>query len=132
MIQIDQRSPDPIYEQIVQGIMLLILQGDYDKDTKLPSVRELSRDLAINPNTIQRAYNELERNEIIYSRSGIGSFIAIDAQGLKQKQAPAAFLSLDAALNALRKLNVYWQEIDEHILQYKENEQTGGIENAGV
>lgn len=65
-----------MYEQIKDGFRCLIVQGLMAEDDKLPSVRELASSLAINPNTIQRAYRELEREGYVYAVSGKGSFVA--------------------------------------------------------
>ena len=74
MISINYRDSRPIYEQIKDGVRKLILTGVLPKDGKLPSVRELASQLAINPNTIQRAYRDLETEGYIYTVSGKGSF----------------------------------------------------------
>lgn len=76
MIIIDYKDRRPIYEQIVDRFQDLILKGVLEVDSKLPSVRNLAMDLSINPNTIQRAYAELERKGYIYSVKGRGSFIS--------------------------------------------------------
>jgi len=65
-----------MYEQIKDGFRRLIVQGMMTEDDKLPSVRELASSLAINPNTIQRAYRELEQEGYVYVISGKGSFVA--------------------------------------------------------
>lgn len=65
MIKIDYRDARPIYEQVVDGIEGLALRGALPADTQLPSVRQLAMELSINPNTIQRAYGELERRGVI-------------------------------------------------------------------
>ncbi|MBQ2005002.1 MAG: GntR family transcriptional regulator, partial [Peptococcaceae bacterium] len=70
MILIDYKSRTPIYEQIIENVKALIVSGVLERDAQLPSVRQLAQDLAINPNTIQRAYAELEREGIIYSLKG--------------------------------------------------------------
>lgn len=75
LIQIDVRSRVPIYEQIINSVKHLSLNGTLDADEKLPSVRELSQQMTINPNTVQKAYQELERQGIIYVKRGQGSFI---------------------------------------------------------
>jgi GntR family transcriptional regulator len=66
----------PIYEQIVEYFKMMILKGVYPTDTQLPSVRSLAVENSINPNTIQKAYAELERQNFIYSVKGRGSFVA--------------------------------------------------------
>ena len=76
MIQLNYRDSKPIYEQIKEGLRRLVITGASAKDEKLPSVRELASELAINPNTIQRAYRELETEGYIYTVSGKGSFAA--------------------------------------------------------
>ena len=74
MIYIDVRDSRPIYEQIVEKTRMLILRGVIRKDEKLPSVRNMAVELSINPNTIQRAYGELERLGYIYTVKGKGNF----------------------------------------------------------
>ena len=76
MIQLNYRDSKPIYEQIREGLRRLVITGAIAKDEKLPSVRELASELAINPNTIQRAYRELETEGNIYTVAGKGSFAA--------------------------------------------------------
>ena len=76
MISLNYRDSRPIYEQIRDGLRKLIVTGALGADEKLPSVRALAAQLAINPNTIQRAYNELEGEGYIYSVPGKGSFAA--------------------------------------------------------
>ena len=75
MISINLRDPRPIYEQVKEGFRQLILSGVLAADEKMPSVRELAGMLAINPNTIQRAYRELETEGYICSFPGRGSFV---------------------------------------------------------
>lgn len=76
MIQLNYRDAKPIYEQIKDGIRRLVISGAVSADEKLPSVRELASNLAINPNTIQRAYRELEREGYIYRVQGKGTYAA--------------------------------------------------------
>ena len=75
MIIIDSRSSTPIYEQIIIGIKELILKNVIKSGDKLPSVRELSTILTINPNTVSKAYMELEKQNIVESIKGKGTFI---------------------------------------------------------
>lgn len=76
MIQLNYRDSKPIYEQVKDGFRKLIVQGIMEVDEKLPSVREMASTLAINPNTIQRAYRELEQEGYLYAIPGRGSFVA--------------------------------------------------------
>lgn len=75
LIQVDVRSRVPIYEQIVNSFKEMTVSGVLLPDEKIPSVRELAKDMTINPNTIQKAYQELERQGIIYMKRGQGTFI---------------------------------------------------------
>ncbi len=75
-ININYRDPRPIYEQVRDGLRTLIVSGALAGGEKLPSVRELASQLAINPNTIQRAYRALEQEGYLYSVPGKGSFAA--------------------------------------------------------
>jgi GntR family transcriptional regulator len=87
MIIIDYKDTRPIYEQIVGRFELLILRGVLQTDEQMPSVRTLAMELSINPNTIQRAYTELERQGFIYSVKGRGSFVAYSDKLLEGKRA---------------------------------------------
>ena len=69
-------NKEPIYLQIVELVKKNIATGDLVPGEKLPSVREMSKDLGVNPNTLQRSYGELERLGITYTRRGMGSFIS--------------------------------------------------------
>jgi GntR family transcriptional regulator len=76
LIRIDQRSSTPIYQQLVQEIKEVILRGVLQPGDKLPSVRELSVQLTINPNTVQKSYQELERQKIIENLRGKGTYVS--------------------------------------------------------
>lgn len=76
MIQLNYRDSQPIYEQIKDGLKRLIITGAIAPDEKMPSVRELASQLAINPNTIAKAIRELEQEGYIYTITGRGSFAA--------------------------------------------------------
>lgn len=76
MFDIDLMSRVPIYEQLYRKVIELILKGVLNEQDKLPSVRSLATQLGVNPNTVAKAYSLLERDGIIYSLAGRGSFIA--------------------------------------------------------
>ena len=76
MISINYRDPTPIYGQVKEGFIRLIITGALKTDEQLPSVRELAAQLSINPNTIQSAYRELENEGYIYRVAGKGSFVS--------------------------------------------------------
>lgn len=76
MFAIDLKSKKSIYEQIVNGFKHMIVSGELEKNGKMPSVRDLAESLTVNPNTIQKAYRELEQQGWIYSVSGRGNFVS--------------------------------------------------------
>jgi len=85
MLVIDKFSRKPIYEQVIEGIERDIVMGILREREQLPSIRELSALLGVNPNTIQKAFQELDRNGIIVSGQGRGCFVA-DRAVLKIKE----------------------------------------------
>ncbi len=115
MLTLNYRDSRPIYEQIKDELRRLIVTGALGVDEKLPSVRALATQLSINPNTIQRAYNELEGEGYIYSVPGKGSFTAgnADAGAARKKE---LLEKLEALLTELRYLGVSWEEL-EHIVK---------------
>lgn len=76
MILLDYRDKRPIYEQVVEKLEHLIAGGALAENEKMPSVRSLGMELTVNPNTIQRAYNQLEQEGYLYTVAGRGSFVA--------------------------------------------------------
>jgi GntR family transcriptional regulator len=86
MFDIDLRSRDPIYQQLVDKFKKLIMNHILEPDEKLPSVRQLAEELTVNPNTIQKAYRQLEQENFIYSVKGRGSFVqALDSHVTSEK-----------------------------------------------
>lgn len=75
MILLDLKDSRPIYEQVTERLQELMILGVLEEDSQMPSVRSLATELSINPNTIQRAYGELERRGYIYTVKGRGSFV---------------------------------------------------------
>ena len=86
MIIIDYKDTRPIYEQIVERFKILILKDVMKPDEQMPSVRNLAMELSINPNTIQKAYAELERQGFIYTVKGRGSFVSGDSGLVEQRK----------------------------------------------
>ena len=76
MFAIDLRERTPIYEQLYKRITELVIKGELKQDDKLPSVRELAKELGVNPNTVAKAFQMLERDKVIYSLQGRGRFLA--------------------------------------------------------
>ena len=110
MILLDYRDSRPIYEQVQDGLRRLMVSGVLREGEKLPSVRALASQLAINPNTIQRAYEALEREGYVYSIGGKGSFVA-PRREVDDGRKEELFKQLDAAVKGLRFLGVTREEL---------------------
>jgi len=83
MFQLDLKSRKSIYEQVVDNLKGLIIMGLLKPEEKLPSVRDLSRTLTVNPNTIQKAYRQLENQGYVYTVTGLGTFVS-DLKDIKK------------------------------------------------
>lgn len=113
MIFVDPRSPKPLYEQIKDSVRQQILLGVIQQDEQLPSVRQLAAQAAINPNTIQRAYRELESEGLLYSVVGRGCFVAPLALQAKQKRKLELVKKIKPLYAELQRLEVSDEELLE-------------------
>lgn len=111
MIKIDYRDARPIYEQIVDGVETLALRGALPAGSQLPSVRQLAMELSINPNTIQRAYAELERRGVIYAAKGRGNFISDNTAALCQRRLEEIGTQVHALAKQARALGAKDEQI---------------------
>lgn len=126
MIQLNYRDPRPIYEQVKDGIRKLAYSGVLGPDEKLPSVRELAMKLAINPNTISRAYKELEQEGFLYTVTGKGTFINQEYD-LNDSRKEELWQQFDKAAKGLIDLSVSEEEMKERVnrLYVIQREQAG-------
>lgn len=111
MVTIDKFSRTPVYEQIADGFCREVLCGLMPEGTQMPSVRELSVLLATNPNTVQKAYLELDRRGVISSAPGVGSFIRQGAagairDGMKTRMNEIAAIARELALAGIAEEDV--------------------------
>ncbi len=116
MIQLNYRDPRPIYEQVKDGIKKLAYSGMIGPDEKLPSVRELASKLAINPNTISRAYKELEQEGFLYTLTGKGTFINQDFN-LKDSKTDELLKQFDKVAKELLEFAVAEEALKKRIEQ---------------
>lgn len=112
MITVDLKSRIPIYEQIVDSVKSAILSGILKPDEQLPAVRKLAVELAINPNTIQKAYTILETQNIVYSLPGRGSFVSHDTEALFDAHHAKVISDLKRCLEEARKSGIARDEIE--------------------
>ncbi len=116
MFQIDLKSRKSIYEQIVNNTKELIIRGVLPADSKLPSVRELSKTLVINPNTAAKAYRQLEAEGYIYTRSGLGSFVSPGSRNVAdEEKVREAVKKMKAGIDELRYMGFSEAEIRKKV-----------------
>lgn len=104
-------SDRPIFSQIVERIQTDIIAGKYKPGVKLPSVRELAQEASVNPNTMQKAFAELERIGLVYSRRTSGRFITEDIQMIETVKTTLAQQELNRFLDIMQKLGFGQDEI---------------------
>ena len=110
MIVLDYRDRRPLYEQVTEKLEELMFSGVLPPDSRLPSVRIMATELSINPNTIQRAYAELERQGYIYSIQGKGSFVS-DGRYLAEGIRKDWEKQFDAAIEEGLRIGVSYQDM---------------------
>ena len=120
MFDIDLMSRIPIYEQLYRKVIELILKGALTEQEKLPSVRSLATELSVNPNTVAKAYSLLERDGIIYSLAGRGSFIAKPDKLLAQERVLTDF---DTAVRHALEIGIGKETLQERIEMIQENQE---------
>lgn len=117
MLSITLNNKSPIYEQLVERIEFLILNGFLEENEQLPSVRELATYLAINPNTVQKAYAYLEQEGVTYSVSGKGRFVTDNIEALREKRVDVFLKDFVLTAEKLKKagagINLLKERIDK-------------------
>jgi GntR family transcriptional regulator len=106
LIQIDPYNRIPLYEQVLVKIRQLILREVLSSDERMPSVRELAQSTGVNPNTIQKAYKELERTGYLYTIQGRGSFVASPEHIHDPLRKEQIIMQLEHLLYEARYLNI--------------------------
>ncbi len=104
MINLDYKSGATLHEQIEREIKNLVINGILKQDEQLPSVRELSIELTVNPNTVQRAYKQLEQDGFIYSIKGKGNFVAKTSASFSEKRRDEMYQGFGAIVRELAYL----------------------------
>lgn len=116
MITIDYKDSRPLFEQISDKLGTLILHGVYEADSKLPSVRILAMELAINPNTIQKAYADLERKGYIYSVKGKGNFVS-DTNKIQEERKLDILKKMEELISEAISLGIEKDELEKIFVQ---------------
>lgn len=119
MIILDYKDRRPIYEQVIEKLEELMLLGVLRENEALPSVRSLAMDLSINPNTIQRAYAELERRGYIYTVKGKGSFVAENST-MRENRKKEVLIQVSEMIDEAIRLGISDREIKQIVeIQYE-------------
>jgi GntR family transcriptional regulator len=125
MFQIDSLSRQPVYEQLIEQMERFILLGLLRAGDQLPSVRSLSVELSINPNTIQKAYGELDSRGLIYSIPGIGCFVTENAVEILSRLKRRKLDDFSALTGELLLAGISAQELIDIV----QNTANGGVQN---
>lgn len=121
MFTVDKLSRTPIYEQLIRQFEYRILSGDIPANGLLPSVRSLSQELQINPNTLQRAYNEIERRGLCYSVAGNGRYLTANAMQRIREQALAKTDEFRSAVTVMKEHGIPAETLTDIILEVYQN-----------
>ena len=122
MYSIDLQSRTPIYEQLYKKVVELILKDELKSGDKLPSVRELAKSLGVNPNTVSKAFQLLERDNVIYTLSGRGSFVAdVSTDSVKE----SAFADFDRAVSEALDAGIVREELIKRINSGQDKDGSG-------
>lgn len=115
LIGIDYRSRIPIYEQLTDNIRNLVIKGLIKENEFLPSVRSLASELGINPNTTQKAYSELERQNIICTIPGKGSMVCSNVDGLLEQQKKIVLDELKSCVKRAAEIRISRESVIEAV-----------------
>ena len=123
MLLIDKFSGKPVYEQLIEGIERGILMGAFAEGSQLPSLREMSAALSINPNTIQKSYAELTRRGVILPAPGSGCYVAPDAREVLRREAMSKLETLSELASELRLAGVGEEDLLAAVQMPTENKE---------
>lgn len=116
-------SSRPIYLQIIERVQMDIITGRYQPGDKLPSVRDLAQEAAVNPNTMQKALSELERSGLIYSQRTSGRFITEDKELIHQMKKELAAAEVSAFVAHMKQLGITPEEVRQLLAETIEEEE---------
>lgn len=126
MLLIDKFSSKPVYEQLIDGIKRDILIGTFAEGAQLPSVRELSALLSVNPNTIQKSYAELMRQGVIQSAHGSGCFVKEGAKEILRREGAARLEELKLLVRELHLTGVTAEDMIACVREATQNDRNEG------
>jgi len=115
----------PLYEQILDQVRSSIAKGEIGLGDKMPSVRELAQELRMNPNTVMRAYQELERDGLTEKRRGQGTYVTSSPERVQTFRTDLAAKYIDAFVSQMASLGLSWDDVEDYIRR-KHSEEQGG------
>ena len=129
ILKINFEADSPIYEQIITQIKKQVARGELEPGSKLPSQRAMARKLEVNPNTVQRAYREMETRELVETKRGRGTFIHHSQQVVERVKQELVTTALDKFWQEMQSLDYSQAEIVEAVKDYA---QQSSDDNGGV
>ncbi|CAH0120494.1 MULTISPECIES: GntR family transcriptional regulator [unclassified Paenibacillus] len=115
----------PLYEQILDQVRSSIAKGEIELGEKMPSVRELAQQLRMNPNTVMRAYQELERDGLTEKRRGQGTYVTSSLERVQSFRQDLAARYIDTFLDQMKSLGLSWADIQKYIEQNYDSDKGG-------
>ena len=132
MITLNYRDARPIYEQVRDGLRRLIVSGAIADGEKLPSVRELAAEAGINPNTVQRAFSELEREGLIYTQRATGKYVTENADEIKSARQALAKTQVAEFLSNMQSLGYSVGDVIVLLQSFNESEEESSHADSGM
>ncbi|MDR6780554.1 MULTISPECIES: GntR family transcriptional regulator [Paenibacillus] len=120
----------PLYEQILNQVRSSIAKGEIEMGSKMPSVRDLAQELRMNPNTVMRAYQELERDGLTEKRRGLGTYVTSSSERIASFREQLAITYIDQFLGQMSSLGLSWEDVQQYIRSKQDGNDEGGGEGA--
>ncbi len=112
-MKIEFNTSKPIYEQVIDEIKRQIARGEIEPNGKLPSQRELAEEIEVNPNTVQRAYREMENQNLVETKRGRGTFVKDDDKVIKDINQQLAYSAVKKFIDEMSAINYQQKEMIE-------------------
>lgn len=120
----------PLYEQILNQVRSSIAKGEIEMGSKMPSVRDLAQELRMNPNTVMRAYQELERDGLTEKRRGLGTYVTSSSERIASFREQLAITYIEQFLGQMSDLGLSWEDVQQYIRSKQDGNDEGGGEGA--
>ena len=132
MVTINYRDGRPIYEQVKDDLRRLVVTGAMQPGEKLPSVRELAAEAGINPNTVKRAFSELEREGLIYTQRATGKYVTENADEIKSARQALAKTQVAEFLSNMQSLGYSVGDVIVLLQSFNESEEESSHADSGM